>query len=73
MLYLKGNLAIGYRLCKNFTHTLCHPFNRPERNIFKAADTRQEQAEKRSLCMTNEHLEFVLTQLRHRRQLFNAW
>ncbi|PXW86451.1 hypothetical protein C8R34_11457 [Nitrosomonas sp. Nm84] len=31
--------------------------NRPLRNVFEAADTRQKQARKRSLCVINEHFE----------------
>ena len=33
--------------------------NRPLRNVFEAADARQEQARKRSLCLINEHFESV--------------
>jgi hypothetical protein len=29
------------------------------KNVFEAADTRQKQAEKRSLCGINEHFELV--------------
>ena len=39
-----------------------HPANnssRPLKNVFEAADARQEQAKKRSLCMINEHFESV--------------
>ena len=34
-------------------------FNRPLKNVFEAADARQKQAKKRSLCLINEHFEFV--------------
>ena len=34
-------------------------FNRPLKNVFEAADTRQKQAKKRSLCEINEHFELV--------------
>ena len=33
--------------------------NRPLKNVFEAADTRQKQAKKRSLCGINEHFELV--------------
>jgi hypothetical protein len=33
--------------------------NRPLKNVFEVADTRQKQAKKRSLCVTNEHFEPV--------------
>ena len=33
--------------------------NRPLKNVFEAADARQKQAKKRSLCMINEHFEPV--------------
>ncbi len=33
--------------------------NRPLKNVFEAADTRQKQAKKRSLCVINEHFEPV--------------
>jgi len=39
-----------------------HPANnssRPLKNVFEAADARQKQAKKRSLCMINEHFESV--------------
>jgi len=39
-----------------------HPTNnssRPLKNVFEAADARQKQAKKRSLCMINEHFESV--------------
>jgi hypothetical protein len=29
------------------------------KNVFEVADTRQKQAKKRSLCVTNEHFEPV--------------
>ncbi len=32
---------------------------RPLKNVFEAADTRQKQARKRSLCVINEHFEPV--------------
>ena len=34
-------------------------FNRPLKNVFEAADARQKQAKKRSLCVINEHFEPV--------------
>ena len=34
-------------------------FNRPLKNVFEAADARQKQAKKRSLCLINEHFECV--------------
>jgi hypothetical protein len=34
-------------------------FNRPLKNVFEAADARQKQAKKRSLCLINEHFEPV--------------
>jgi len=34
-------------------------FSRPLKNVFVAADTRQKQAKKRSLCVINEHFEPV--------------
>ena len=33
--------------------------NRPLKNVFEAADARQKQAKKRSLCLINEHFEPV--------------
>ena len=33
--------------------------NRLLKNVFEAADTRQKQAKKRSLCVINEHFEPV--------------
>ena len=33
--------------------------NWPLENVFEAADTRQKQAKKRSLCVINEHFEPV--------------
>jgi len=33
--------------------------NRPLKNVFEAADARQKQARKRSLCLINEHFEPV--------------
>ena len=33
--------------------------NRPLKNVFEAADTRQKQAKKRSLCGINEHFELI--------------
>jgi hypothetical protein len=33
--------------------------NRPLKNVFEAADARQKQAKKRSLCVINEHFELV--------------
>lgn len=36
-----------------------HPPNRPLKNVFEVADTRQKQAKKRSLCVINEHFEPV--------------
>ena len=33
--------------------------NRPLKNVFEAADARQKQAKKRSLCLINEHFESV--------------
>ncbi|WP_292923456.1 hypothetical protein [Nitrosomonas sp.] len=33
--------------------------SRPLKNVFEAADTRQKQAKKRSLCGINEHFELV--------------
>ncbi len=32
---------------------------RPLKNVFEAADARQEQAKKRSLCIINEYFELV--------------
>ena len=34
-------------------------FSRPMKNVFEAADARQKQAKKRSLCVINEHFEPV--------------
>ena len=34
-------------------------FSRPLKNVFEAADTRQKQAKKRSLCVINEHFKPV--------------
>ncbi len=33
--------------------------NRPLKNVFEAADARQKQAKKRSLCLINEHFESI--------------
>ena len=33
--------------------------SRPLKNVFEAADARQKQAKKRSLCLINEHFESV--------------
>ena len=33
--------------------------NRPLKNVFEAADARQKQAKKRSLCLINKHFEPV--------------
>ena len=37
----------------------CIHVNRPLKNVFEAADARQKQAKKRSLCLINEHFESV--------------
>jgi len=36
-----------------------HPVNRLLKNAFEATDARQKQVKKRSLCIINEHFEFV--------------
>ncbi len=45
------------KLLRNTQGTLS--FNRPLKNVFEAADARQKQAKKRSLCLINEHFESV--------------
>ena len=43
----------------SFTEIIWSCFSRPLKNVFEAADARQKQAKKRSLCMINEHFETV--------------
>ena len=40
-------------------HQFDSRFNRLLKNVFEAADARQKQVKKRSLCLINEHLESV--------------
>jgi hypothetical protein len=50
--------AIDFSLWLEMTLVQSFP-NRPLKNVFEAADTRQKQAKKRSLCVINEHFETV--------------
>ncbi|WP_293007793.1 hypothetical protein [Nitrosomonas sp.] len=46
--------------------------NRPMKNVFEAADARQKQAKKRSLCVINEHFELVFNTAAATQIVFNG-
>ena len=50
--------AIDFSLLLEMTRAQSF-LNRPLKNVFEAADARQKQAKKRSLCVINEHFELV--------------
>ena len=47
--------------------------SRPLKNVFEAADARQKQAKKRSLCLINEHFESVFNTAAATQIVFQRW